>query len=69
MKCMSISSKTISKVTGKHGTVMRCPSFRAVSFAMFSGVLMAEIMRSIWDVSTRLSKQQDGTYRSTVALE
>lgn len=48
---------------------MRCPSFRAVSFAMFSGVLMAEIMRSIWDVSTRLSKQQDGTYRSTVALE
>lgn len=48
---------------------MHCPSFKVVSFAMFSGVLMAEIMGSIRDVSMHLSKQQDGMYRSTVALE
>ena len=48
---------------------MHCPSFKVVSLTMFRGVLMAEIMGSIRDVSTHLSKQQDGMYRSTVALE
>lgn len=57
---MSISRNTLWKVTGKHGTVMHCPSFSVVSFAIFSGVLMAEIMRNFRDVSTHLVDNKMG---------
>lgn len=39
---------------------MHCPSFSVVSFAIFSGVLMAEIMRNFRDVSTHLVDNKMG---------